>query len=144
MTVRPDPQVAPTIFTNCDGIGAPSRGGELKIFVSMCASVNAMESIVGADPQDSLTVLKNRADKGFILVSGISKIMTVTLEGKGPCCKTGYPEASQTCPNDPLSVLEQSAHTVLSQTLGIGKAIAITDKSSMCPVEFEQSGAICS
>src|SRR6266478_2955408 len=141
MAICTYPEVTQAIFADCDRICSFSSS-EVEIFVPLRTAVDSMKGAVSTDPEDSLMIFVNRADKGFILVGRIAEVVTISLERLGFRCKAREPKTGETCPDDPFPVHRYGADAVLSETLWIVEAIAIADETFVVPIELEQPRTI--
>src|SRR5258708_11113175 len=142
MTICTDPEVTQAIFGDRDRVCPFSSSSKVKIFVSLRTAVNTMKGAVSTDPEDSLMIFVNRADKGFIPVGRITEVVTISLERQGFRCKACEPKTGEARPDDSLPIQKYGADAVLGQTLRIVEAIAIADESSVFPVELEQPSTV--
>jgi hypothetical protein len=142
MAIGAHPEIARAILANRYDVGSFSGAGEVKRIVSLCFAVDTMKGFVSADPEDSVMILVNCANKRFIPVGRTTKIVAKSLEWQGPRCKTCESKAAQTNPNDSLPIFIHLADGVLGQALRISKVIAVADESPMVPVKLKQARTV--
>src|SRR3954447_1099567 len=68
--------------------------------------------------------------------------MKITVERKAFGRKTCQSKTAKARPDDPLAILKNTVNAVLSEALGIAQAMAITDKSLMPSIKFEETRTV--
>src|ERR1700733_11629532 len=142
MTICAYPEVAQAIFADRDRVCPFSSSSKVKIFVSLRTAVDTMKGAVSTDPEDSLMIFVNGADKGFIPVGRVTEVVTIPFERQGFRCKACEPKTGETRPDDSFPIQKYGANAVLGETLRIVEAIAIADESFVFPIELEQPSTV--
>src|SRR5260370_30408159 len=130
-------EVTQAIFADCDRICSFSSS-KVEIFVPLRTAVDTMKGAVSTDPEDSLMIFVNRADKGFIPVGRIAEVVTISLEWLGFRCKAFEPKTVDACPDDAFPVHRYVAYAVLIETLWIGESISVAVRTRVVPMHRDR------
>ena len=72
-----NPEVARAVLAHRNRVGSRSLVGQPKVLERSTIAIDAMESTMGADPENSMMVFVDRTHERFVSVRGISEVATI-------------------------------------------------------------------
>src|ERR1700733_14984923 len=143
VVISSNPEIAGTVLANREPIGTDcwSVPPAIESVVPVLA-VDTVECSGRSDPQDSLTILVDCADKGF-------RRSIRTGETKNPFKRQrfgremGVPHPTQPSPDAPFTIREYVLDIVLGEAVRISRVIAVTNESLLLAVKLEEASAVC-